>query len=1075
MKPGLSIRFLCVAAGALWSVPAWCARGAEDGVRFNRDIRPILSENCFHCHGQDAAKRKAELRLDTPEGAFGKGKSGQAAFVPGKPEESAAFLRMVSEDPDDRMPPADSHRQVSPKQVELVRRWIAEGAKYETHWAFTPPVRPETPGVKDARRVKDGLDAFVLARLEKEGRAFAPEAAPEAWLRRASFDLTGLAPEPAEVDAFIADVAARGEAAYEAAVDRLLNSPRYGERQAAEWMDVARYADTHGYNNDTARTMWRWRDWVIDAFNNNLSYDQFITLQLAGDLLPNAGHDERLATGFGRNHVINSEGGIIDEEYRVEYVADRVRTLGMAWLGLTLECARCHDHKYDPISTKDYYRLFAFFNQVSEHGEAGRVANAAPLMLSPTPEQRVKLTELERKVQEAKAAAPVAPGGEEVTAETLDALRRAAERIGEEEEAILKDALFSLGWRDGKPVNALRPDDVPAKEPSKLKAEANAATGAVIDFPDTKEWTLKGDQLPIADHKAWTFAFWVRWRGGEGALISSMAYDRAPSSTGHGEGKEIRVNAEGKVEARLVTRWPAYSVHVVSREALRPGQWAHVAVVNTGGMKAANLRMFLDGREVEVIVRQDDLSGGTGGHPFRVGTTNETIPARFKGRLAGLRGWRRALTSAELRRVYEHAAARWALLDDAAGVEFRENHVQGLNALAALERDRDAFEKDAVLRELEEARLALIREFPQVMVMDELPEPRETRVLSRGNYDAPGEVVTAGVPEALLGAWPEGAPANRLGLARWLTKPDHPLTARVVVNRFWQQLFGTGLVKTAEDFGFQGEYPSHPELLDYLAREFVDGGWNVKGFLRRLALSTTYRQDSAWRGPEAAADPENRLLGRGPRVRLPAESIRDHALAISGLLKHRLGGPPVFPYQPPDLYKGVVVDAPYPGSSWTDSTGDDLFRRSLYTFWKRTVPHPVMLGFDMPDREFCVARRSRTNTPLQALTLMNEPAFLQAAARLGLRMRAEGGPDLLSRLSAGFRLATGRVPNELEKAALQWTWTRFRDSWLADPAGAAEFLKAAGVTVPEEGIPETAAYAAIGNTLLNLDETITKY
>lgn len=1046
------------AAILLALIPAVPAAAAP--LRFNQDIRPILSENCFHCHGQDAAKRKADLRLDTFEGATAALEDGPA-LVPGKPDASSLLKRMESHDPDELMPPADSNRRVTPQQIALVRQWIAEGAAYEKHWAFVPPERTPLPASSALDR--QPWDAWVRARLEREGLTPSPEATPSAWLRRASFDLTGLAPSPADYEAFEKDAAARGESAYRDAAEKFLASPRYGERMTADWMDAARYADTHGFNNDSSRSMWRWRDWVIAAFNRNLSYDQFITKQLAGDLLPQPTLEDRIATGFGRNHVINSEGGIIDEEYRVEYVADRVRTLGMTWLGLTLECSRCHDHKYDPISAKDYYRLFAFFNQVPEWGEDGRVANASPLIPAPTDGQQQALRDLDRQVAEAGARLSANAAGQPTLSGSLAWLKANLPATPEPDGASLK-------WerRDGKLVNAAKPDQTLGFEAA---LPDHPVLGPVLEFPAAAGAKLEAAHLEAGSQKPWTWQTAVRWKGGEGVLMSSMDYQIPVSSVSYGNGTEIRINDGGTVEVRVAQKWPAYAIQLESAGRLQPERWHQIAISDDGTNKAAGLRVYIDGIESAVTVRHDGLSGAPGAKPLTLGSANSTPAGGFQGSLAEMRAWPKVLTPAELTAMADRTFVRLVT----SGGGFDEALAQADRVQAVLLRHqpgtKDIWQARA---DLETKRLELERTFPTVMVMSQLAEPRPTHVLMRGTYDAPGEAVTPGVPEKLLGAWPAGAPENRLGLAQWLTKPDHPLTARVVVNRFWQQIFGIGLVKTSEDFGFQSEYPSHPELLDTLARDFIDSGWDVKALMRSIVLSATYRQDSRVGSDLQARDPENRLLARGPRVRLAAEMIRDHALSVSGLLRERLGGPGVYPDQPVDLYKGVVVDAPYPGTQWPVITGDDLYRRTLYTFWKRTVPHPVMNTFDTPDREFGCVRRSRTNTPLQALTLMNEPATLRAAGHLGQRIVKEGGADDAARLAWGFRLVTGRLPEPREAAALSKLLTDLRRSYEADAEGAAAMLASGDVKEPGSTIPEAAAWTALGSNLLNLDETITK-
>jgi hypothetical protein len=926
----------------------------DKGLDFGREVRPILAEKCFHCHGQDAKTRMAGLRLDVAGADLSK-----------------VVERITTTNPARRMPPAASKRSLEAGQIAVLQRWVAQGGAYAQHWAFVPPRRPTPPG-GGGGPAANPIDAFVRQRLAAEGMRPNGPASPQAWLRRVSLDLTGLPPTPAELREFTAAVQNGGERAYQSTVKRLLGSARFGERMAIDWLDVARYADTHGFNNDSERSMWRWRDWVVQAFNENLPYDRFLTEQLAGDLLDKPTIEQRIATGFGRNHVINSEGGIIEEEYRVEYVADRVRTLGMAWLGLTLECARCHDHKYDPISQKDHYRMYAFFNNVPELGEDGRVANAVPILQAPT-------------------------------------------RAEERQLAALDAAL--------------------------LKAKAKPRPVSAIETPGAL--TLTPEQaVPVSKHEAMSFAFRVTGTGKETELFSSIDYKRNMAATTYGRGLDIRL-AGPEIEFRFADRLAAYSIMVRSVGAeLAPGRERHVVVIYEGAHDAPGamrayaswVRVFVDGREVATRILHDDLA-----MPER--SLDKPQPTKFRvGPVKEAQYWTRVLRGAEVRSLARLAMA------------------------------------DPELEALREQRLRIARRVSTVMVMQELPgEPRATHVLLRGQYNLPGDRVEPGVPEALLGAWPAGAPRNRLGLARWLTKPDHPLTARVVVNRFWQQFFGQGLVKTSENFGLQGESPSHPELLDWLAREFVDSGWNVKGLLEKIVLSATYRQEAAGSAESYARDPENRLLSRGPRFRLPAELIRDQSLFVSGLLAEKLGGPPVYPYQTKDLYKNIVVAATYPGTTWPEAAGPNLYRRSLYTFWKRTVPHPTMTVFDAPDREFCVVRRSNTNTPLQALTLLNDPTFAEAARKLAERAWREGGKTADGRLALAFRLATGREADEEELGMLRDLLGKMRQEY-AEGGERARQLLAVGASPAASDIPapELAAYASVANVILNLDEVITK-
>jgi len=989
-------------------------------ITFNRDIRPILSENCFYCHGQDPKHREADLRLDERDGAL-RDLGGYAAVVPGNPEKSELIKRLLTHEKDDLMPPEKANRHVSPQQVALLKRWISEGAVYEKHWAYLPPKQSALPETKNGNWARHPLDRYILARLEQEGLQPAPEANPETWFRRVSLDLTGLPPSPHDIDTFLASVATRGESAYGAATDTLLASKHFGERLALDWLDAARYADTHGFNNDTSRTMWRWRDWVINAFNTNLPYDRFLTEQLAGDQLPNPTLEQRIATGFSRNHVINSEGGIIDEEYRVEYVADRVRTMSTAWLGLTTECARCHDHKYDPITQKDYYRFFAFFNNVPEHGEDGRIANAVPMIVAPTEQQQRLLAIQERTLRD------------------LDTqlAEISTDRVLSEQEQ--RRALASAK-QTIEPLKASELLEVKEGKRMVKKLSFEAKEGITLTF------MLRVDKENPEDVP----------------LLSALNYKGSPADAQYGKGRELRL-IHGELEWRDSNRFPVYAQVIRTEGAtLSPNQWHHVTLAFGPKKTPQQTRVFIDGEEIATRTR---YNGGAApdASTFKIGTDNQESGVALKGEIKELSSFQADLSSKEIRALALVTASR----ESATALQARLASLMevGPDSRLLLETRTDLWEKH----------LALKRSFPTAMVMQDLPEPRQAFVLTRGNYDAHGEPVSPGVPEKFIAPWPEDAPRNRLGLAKWFTQPQHPLTSRVVVNRFWAQLFGTGLVKTLEDFGSQGEWPSHPELLDWLAREFIDGGWNVKSLFKQIVLSAAYRQNSAASAELVARDPENRLLAHGPRVRLPAEVIRDQALTVSGLLTTPIGGPSVFPYQPQKLYEGIVVGTDYPGTKWVQSHGDSLYRRSLYTFWKRTVPHPAMLTFDTPDREVCTVRRSRTNTPMQALLLWNEPGYLEAARVLGTRILKEGGDSDTAKMAFGFRLTTGRHASESETNTLLKTLRKLRDDFAAHPEEAEAFIKI-GEAPSDPSLPATEIAAAMGvaNLLLNLDETITK-
>jgi hypothetical protein len=1016
------------------------AVGAEQGpvsgpVSFSREIRPILSDNCFQCHGFDPKNRKAGRRLDTLEGAVAE-LDGVRALVPGDLKSSEMWQRMITSDEDELMPPPKSHKKLTEVQKQKIRRWIEEGAKYEGHWSFLPVGAVRVPEVKNQAWPRGEVDRFVLSRLEQEGMEASGEADAATLIRRVTLDLTGLPPTPEEVRAFCSD---QSEGAYERLVKRLLDSPRYGERMAVEWMDAARYADTHGFNNDSARSMWRWRDWVIDSFNANLPYDRFITEQLAGDLLPQATVDQRIATGFCRNHVINSEGGIIKEEYRVEYVADRVRTMSTAWLGLTMECVRCHDHKFDPLTQKNYYSLFAFFNSVPEHGEDGRVANALPFMSSPTREQQSVLSEQARSLRELDGRL------EAIRSKFGSGSESKLEPTSETPVDGIPKAKLSISCNDREPQKSVF---------NELKGGLDVTSG-VVDGA----WRFKGAS-PGAEWadtgadfgKAHTLAFWIRpdaENAADVAVLSNISYSGNRDQQSYGRGYEVRM-IHGEVEVRLNSTYPMYALQVQSKGAgIRAGEWRHVAVVAGDGGRAAEVKIFVDGRRVACRVLCDGFIPENGKSGVRLALGGERTPGAvgFQGALDEVRFFKGRLSAEQVGWLFASQGLPYAQRRMSEGQLHgkEESWIREAGWIAAHREYGSLWkQREALWNE----HLDFVAGVPSTMVMQEMGVRRATFVLRRGVYDARAEEVQPGVPELLV-PWPEGAPLNRLGLARWLTRPDHPLTARVVVNRFWAQLFGAGLVRTLEDFGSQGEYPSHPELLDWLAKSFVEGGWNVKGLMRELVLSATYRQASRVLPVHLERDPENRLLARAPRQRLSAEAIRDQALAVSGLLKERIGGPSVFPYQPEGLYNGVVVGADYPGTKWEQSSGDDLFRRSLYTFWKRTVPHPVMLLFDAPDREFCTVRRSRTNTPLQALALMNERGFMEAAKQLGQRMASHEGGDE-DRLRWGFKVMTSREPGVAELRELSGALEDARRNQMGEP------------------------FSIVGSILLNLDEALTR-
>jgi len=976
---------------------------ASAEVRFNRDIRPILSDRCFPCHGPDAANRKTALRFDVEAGA-------KPAIVAGDAAKSPLMQRVISTNKTLRMPPAYlGHDRLPDKEIELLRQWIDQGAQWEKHWSLIPPKRVKVPG--------NGVDYYVRARLEREGWKPSPETARATLIRRLSLDLTGLPPTPEEVDAFLKDSSVN---AYEKQVDRLLASPRYAERMAMRWLEVARYADTNGYQTDGIRDMYRWRDWVIGAFARNMPFDRFTVEQLAGDLLPNATLDQKIATGFLRNHRTTSEGGIVPEEFRVEYVAERAETTATVWLGMTFGCARCHDHKYDPISQKDFYRLFAFFNNVPEKGQVYNFGNEEPMIKAPTTEMSRKLENLDRELADAERE------WERVQPQ-LAKDQRKWERNKPGEWSITRGLILHLPMDgaaaplesvEGKAGTALRFDG--AKE---------LAAGAVAGFDYLDPFSIGA---------------WIKPEAGDGAIVTKLEdYFEA-------EGYGLYLIG-GKLQLVITKRFTDIGLRVETESPVTPNQWQHVLAVYDGTRYATGTALYINGVEQKLKVLFDDLNYPLGNkEPLRIGAGGGK---RFRGAIDEVVLYRRALTPKEalampvLETVPEIAAMKPERRTKAQAAKLR---------LAFLEESAPA-----ALKRLEEARLARKRFYgsiPTVMVMKESPGIRDTFLLKRGAYDAPGEKVTAGVP-AVLPAFGE-RPENRLGLAQWLTDPEHPLTARVTVNRYWQMLFGQGLVKTVEDFGSQGEWPVQMELLDWLAAEFVASGWDVKGLLKTIVMSGTYRQSSRVTPELLERDPENRLLARGARFRLPADVVRDQALAVAGLLVEKTGGPSVKPYQPPGLWQELAG-----GSGYKQGSGEDLYRRSLYTYWRRTVAPPSMITFDAPNRETCSVRAVRTNTPLQALNLMNDVAYVEASRALAVR----GG------IGEMFRIVLSREPSAAEFAALQQAHDGFLSYYRANPGEAERFLSH-GESPRDKSLDAAghAARAAVASLILNLDEAITK-
>lgn len=996
------------------------------GVDFNRDVRPILSNHCFTCHGPDAKTRASGLRLDIREEAIVVLESGGRAIVPGNPEHSDILKRVTSSDSNERMPPADGPKPLSAAQIQILRQWIEEGAEYQPHWAFVAPKRPPVPEVPEQPGMRNEIDAFVIASLAEKHLHPNKEADRETLIRRVAFDLTGLPPTPDEVDTFLQD---ESGAAYEHMVDRFLASPAYGEQMARHWLDLARYADTNGYQYDTERQQWVWRDWVIDAYNRNLPFDRFTVEQLAGDLLPDATAQQRLATGFHRNHGITIEGGIIDEEYRTEYVMDRVVTTGEVWMGLTIGCARCHDHKYDPVSQQEFYQLFAFFNQVPERGMRGfepQESIPSPLALQQNTKLQAELANLKKQLER-----------------PLD-LRRHILRWTQQITSESKQR----GWRT-------------------LTPESFSSTGGATLTRLDDDSVLVGGANP--QHDIYSITARTNLENITAVRLEALTH---PSLPGGGPGRHSNSNfvlSEFELKAVSVSNPSKSRVVRFVRATADYSQKGYEVGKTIDGTVTGNNGWAVDGPTRKQPATALFVADSPFGFPD--GTRLEFRLRHEAGFAAhGVGRPRLSVTADPEQQLALHGIPE-QIRDIAALPEARRSKDQAKQLEEYFLANHDP--RQAIKDRTAELEKELAAAFPPTMIMRDMAQLRKTFILNRGQYNEPVAEVSAGVP-AIFPELPNDARNTRLGLARWLVSPRHPLTARVAVNRYWQRLFGVGLVKTSEDFGVQGELPSHPELLDWLATEFIRIGWDIRGIQKLILMSGTYRQSSQASPAAWAKDPENRLLARGPRMRLDGEEIRDAALSVSGLLVRRIGGRSVYPYQPKGLWM-ELNNRPGYSKEYPQGNGDDLYRRSMYTFWKRTVPSPMLKTLDAPEREFCTIRRSRTNTPLQALLLLNSPQFVEAARHLGQRMQSHHNGSLEDQLTYGFRLVTSRFPTQSELQVLVETYGEERQRFERDPDAIAKLLSVGDSDIPQDNDKvNLAAFASVARLLLNLNEAITK-
>ena len=1165
--------------------------GGSTTVDYARDIKPILSENCFACHGPDEGKRKAGLRLDVKAEALKKLKSGDFAIVPADLAKSAIVERISTSDEDDHMPPAKTGKTLTGAQIDLIKRWVEQGAQWKEHWAFVPPVRPALPKVKDEKWCRNSIDRFILARLEAEGLKPSPEADKATILRRVTFDLTGLPPTLAEIDAFLADESPN---AYEKVVDRLLASPHYGERMAQQWLDLARYADTNGYHIDNHRDMWKWREWVIEAFNHNEKFDQFTIEQLAGDLLPNPTLAQKIASGFNRNVMVNFEGGADPDEYLSKYIVDRVTTTCTVFMGITMQCCECHDHKYDPFTTREFYQMYAFFNNVPENGLDGSKTNPVPSLAVPTAEQEKQQKELKEKIAalDAKMKAPEPQ---------IDLAQAKWEKTLAEESKLSATAVAAV-WKFLEPTRLL------SRGGSTLTKQSDGSVLATGTNPDTDVYefdakvagqvaairleAIADDSTPTkgtgrADNGNFVLTHFKVdvASGADGAQRQPLTfaaavadYSQANFPVTNAIDADVKsgwaVDGDKKKEGRQAVFVLAQPIVLTSDQELKIrikfesifarhaiGRFRLAVAADKNAATAFATPKLSEWSLIGPFVAPDAKNPLDEVHPVEKEINQIELTKKYNdGKLAWVTKpkWKDGVVYNELPdtangasylyRTIEVASARplpasfgsddgikvWlngklVLTDNAArgaapdqnkvdlqlvagvnkllmkisnfggpsgfyfkaadGVFGRPANIERIVAIDAGQRSpAEKAELQKYYREnvspifakfkeemagLKKSEEELVGKIPLTMVMQDMPKPRETHMLLRGDFRKKGDAVKPAVPAALRP--PASQPSDRMGLAQWLVNPEHPLLARVTVNRYWQMYFGTGIVKTTEDFGSQGEWPSHPELLDWLAREFVRSGWDIKAFQKMIVMSSTYRQSGRVTNEILHHDPQNRLLARGPRFRLYAEMIRDNALSISGLLNRKLGGPSISPYESPKLWEEIAFGGGFSAQSYVQSHGDDLYRRGLYIYAKRSMPHPSMITFDAPTREICTVQRPVTNTPLQALLLLNDPIYVEAARVMAQRIIKDGGADDRAKLVYAFRLCTGRAPSERELAILEKSLNRHLEKYKADK-GAAEKLVAVGeyARAKELDVSVHAAWTAVCNVMLNMDETISK-
>lgn len=1056
---------------ALLAPIGFAATSVAAPLEFNRDIRPILADTCFACHGPDPAARKAGLRLDTEAGFFAPreedGKKISPTVVRGSPDKSEMFQRLITTDEDDLMPPRKSHKELKPGQIALIKQWIEQGAPWQPHWSLVTPKRPAVPPITYPKfQIANPIDAFILDKLLKSGLEPAPQADARTLARRVALDLTGLPPSQEMVEAFVND---KSPEAYERLVDALLKSDRYGEHRGRYWLDAARYGDTHGLHFDNYREMWPYRDWVIAAFNRNQPFDQFTIEQLAGDLLPNPTESQLIATGFQRCNITTNEGGTIDEENLANYAADRVQTMGWVYLGLTTNCGQCHDHKFDPFTMRDYYSMAAFFRNTTQGPKDGNVKDGrGPVLVVPARQDRPRWDALpdeiaaatqkrdQRKAGARKefeawlaSATPDALDGD-VPADGLVAHVPLNDGVGDEVAAIC-----------GGPTKVKATGPVSWKPDGKLGPAPMMKAGSTFDL---------GDLGDFEKNAKFSYGAWIKAgrNGVFGGIIARM------DEKGDYRGWDL-FQSDRALAVHIISNWPEDAIKVTTRNAvLKPRQWQHVFVTYNGSGKAAGIKIYVDGEEQKVIVNNNALKPQSSirtGTSLRVGQRSHTQVFE-SGSIQDARVYSRVLGLPEIQKIASLGPLK-AILAAACDKRTTQQQKNALYDHYLVTRDAKFQELNAGLTKLEAERDAIKVRSPVTHIQEEVMSVKPTaNILMRGQYDKVGEQVVANTPTALP-PLPNDAPRNRLGLAQWVVSPENPLAARVTVNRFWQEVFGTGIVKSSEDFGIMGAAPSHPELLDWLAVEFRESGWDVKRFFKMLVMSATYRQSAAATPEKLEKDRDNRLLSRGPRFRMDAEMVRDYALAVSGLLSPKMGGPGVKPYQPDGIWD--VVGLPNGDTrNYVQDKGENLYRRTVYNFWKRMAPSPNMETFNAPSREASCVRRERTNTPLQALVTMNDPQFVEAARALAQRTIC-GCDNPAEIIGAIARRILCRPLRAEESAIVQSAFNDLLTHYKSHPDDAKSLLAIGESKADDKLNPAAlAAWTMVCNQMMNLDEALNK-